>query len=213
MNKKKVLIVGGTPAYLAMFVAIGFDLTDSMEEADLVQFTGGEDVTPSLYDQPTYNRTYNNPFRDEKEQKLYAIAKSLGKKCAGICRGGQFLNVMNGGSIYQDVSDHAIGGTHSVVDVDSGMEWQVTSTHHQMMIAGDEGNVLALAHICTNRVAFEEGSFITKEGLCPHGDVEAVMYEDVLCFQPHPEFGGAQECLSLYVNYLNKLFGEEVCAV
>lgn len=212
---KKVLILGGGPQYARMFVELGFELVTSVEEADLIQFTGGEDVTPKLYGEPSHRQTFNNPYRDGQEKRVYELARKLGKKCAGICRGGQFLNVMNGGKMYQHILGHAIHGTHPATDAETGQVYEVTSTHHQMMIPATNGDVILFADICVSRDVFEDGYFVTKKGKIPTGDVEAIMYEDTdtLCFQPHPEHNGADECKRLYANYLNRLFGEEVCAV
>jgi len=50
----------------------------------------------------------------------------------GICRGSQFLTVMSGGRLFQDVSGHAIMGTH-LIKFKDGSSLGITSTHHQMM--------------------------------------------------------------------------------
>lgn len=58
-----------------------------MSEADVVIFTGGEDINPSLYNQPVGKRTYYNENRDYYEVADFKRAVKLGKVCIGICRG------------------------------------------------------------------------------------------------------------------------------
>ena len=39
---------------------------------------------------------------------------------------------MNGGKLIQDVRNHAIYGTHPIIDVNTEDVYEITSTHHQM---------------------------------------------------------------------------------
>ncbi len=101
---------------------------------DLILFTGGEDVNPSYYGERVGKFTSINKSRDAVEtdmfRKYYVNIPKL-----GICRGAQFLTVMNGGKLVQHVENHGIGGTHSISfgEGDSVKKLEMTSTHHQMM--------------------------------------------------------------------------------
>lgn len=184
---KKVFIVGGNQQYHRMFEMYGFEVTDSYQEADLVVFTGGADVSPNLYGEHKHPRTHSDIIRDANERELYAYITDKPK--AGICRGGQFLNVMNGGKMYQDVDRHGIVGTHLAIDVRTGKEVQVSSTHHQMMRPSDTGEVLTIAGRSTYKEHMVDGEVNRVDGL-EENDVEVVLYPETksLCFQPHPEF-------------------------
>lgn len=183
---KNVFIVGGGLEYKAMFLQAGFAIISDMEQADLICFTGGEDVSPHLYDEEAHPQTYNNLLRDAVEKKMFHRAFELDIPMVGICRGGQFLNVMSGGKMYQHVTNHCRG--HYLIDVLSGKHIFVTSTHHQMMRAGPGGEVIAIAnehgtkeHMSGNAITFAKDN---------EPDTEVVFYPttDCLCFQPHPEF-------------------------
>lgn len=50
----------------------------------------------------------------------------------------QFLCVMNGGKLVQNVSNHATGFTHGITD--GNKIYQITSTHHQMQYPFDLKN-------------------------------------------------------------------------
>ena len=116
----------------------------------------------------------------------------------GVCRGGQFLNVMNGGTMWQHVSGHT--GTHKIVDVTGltdGKEINVTSTHHQMMIPSESspGEILAYADDLSSN--HQTDSKRIHDGI----DVEVIYYERTksLCFQPHPEYPYApKECTKYF---------------
>lgn len=208
-SRKKVLIIGPAHGYREMFIRHGWGLGKTMEESDLVQFTGGHDVTPELYGEPRHPQTDCNPLRDQAEQQIYLLAKDIGMPIAGICRGGQFLNVMNGGSMYQHCNKHAISGVHDAVDDISGEVFKVTSTHHQMIRPTQDATVVVTAQECTQR---ERMSLNQKDPLITYGplpDFEAVYYEETntFCFQPHPEFTGHEELANRYFGYLAQYCG------
>lgn len=137
---KKVFIVGGCFLTNQLFIQNGWSSVTNIHEADLVVFTGGADVSPSLYNAPVHPTTHFDTNRDEREIQIFALCQELKKATVGICRGGQFLNVMGGGEMYQNVSRH--GNAHNIVDLETGEVIYVSSTHHQMMIAVLEGFII-----------------------------------------------------------------------
>lgn len=204
----KVYVLGMSPMYVAMFQREqGYEIVDTIQKADAIQFTGGEDVTPKLYGEARHPFTYNNPARDSVEGDIFE--QVLGKKIMlGICRGSQFLNVMNGGSLYQDVDNHAIGGVHPCYSEHLKRTVEVTSTHHQMMRPHKRGEVEGWAwKLATRKEHMDpEGNITTR--LNDPKDVEVVYYDDTrcLCFQPHPEFAGVHSTREYYFSLLNYYF-------
>lgn len=182
----KILVVGGGMEYIRMFYEAGYVGATSVEDADIVCFTGGADVDPQLYGEKALNTTNFDVNRDKRDIEVYHKANAYGTPMVGICRGGQFLNVMNKGKMWQHVNGH--GRPHSILDSLTGdIIPDMTSTHHQMMRPGPKAIVLATACESTSRQ--NESQHMTS----PHpmkDDVEAVWYDDTksLCFQPHPEF-------------------------
>lgn len=198
----KVLIVGRDSLIEAMFLHRGFQIVKEVggDDPDLVQFTGGEDISPALYGHVKHPATYTNPSRDEYEVNIFH--KYKGKvPLAGICRGGQLLNVLSGGTMYQHVDQH--GRYHLATDVETGREISVASTHHQMMIPGPDGQIIMVAEESNVRW-LEESKQLRKEG---EKDIEAVYYgsTNALCFQPHPEYVDLDhEGQEIYFEYLKK---------
>jgi len=81
----------------------------------LIVFTGGSDVTPTLYgDTSPNNICHSDLKRDREEMEIFKFGKSRAIKMVGICRGMQFLNVMTGGKMIHDLIGHS-SGNHQVM--------------------------------------------------------------------------------------------------
>lgn len=212
-HRPKVYVVGGGIDYIRLMYTLNCDGAKGVEDADVVLFTGGEDVNPALYGELPLAKTHFSVERDAREKLIYEAALKRGIPMVGICRGGQFLNVMNGGKMWQHVNMHALAGTHKAfIEVapynknKTRREIQVTSTHHQMMIPAKHGMVLLTATEATEKDC--AGKSVTGK-IKTDPDVEAVFYDDTdcLCFQPHPEYKNAptdcvdffEECLDNFI--------------
>lgn len=215
-SRPKIWVVGGGMDYIKLFYDLGCDGAKNLDDADVVLFTGGADVTPDLYNEPCMPKTNFDRLRDQKEQAIYEAAKTLEIPMVGICRGGQFLNVMNGGSMFQHVTGHAMPGTHLARieippyggrDKSIRRTINVTSTHHQMMRPTEEAIVLMTAQCSYER--HTPGKTYIGKADDDHPDIEAVFYDETncLCFQPHPEVARApaelvdffEECLDNFI--------------
>lgn len=193
-----VFIEYSSYGYEEMFRNKGWNIVFTVAEADIVCFTGGADVSPHMYGDKKHSNTYDSPKRDAMEALVYAEALERGIPCVGICRGGQFLNVMNGGRMYQDVSDH--GRAHSITDLLTGETLLVSSTHHQMMMPAP-GAILVASSTLGGSREWMEGSVVQRD--VSKEDIEVVLYPNTksLCFQPHPEFVSP-----VYTNMTNYFF-------
>lgn len=198
-----VYVVGGDMLVTSMFTDKGWNIT-SLEDANLVVFTGGSDVDPSLYGEENFASS-TNLARDLREKEIYKYSLELGKCMVGICRGGQFLNVMNGGKMIQHVEAHATGQDHYLEDKVTGEHHSVTSTHHQMMIPNDEvAEIVAIANLKGSKFFLIAGKVTEIE---QPDDTEVVYYDETasLCFQPHPEYGN-EDCREYFFDLLERKF-------
>jgi gamma-glutamyl-gamma-aminobutyrate hydrolase PuuD len=209
-TQRTVYVVGGFCAYEEMFKKHGWIVVDNIDDADLVQFCGGEDVWPGFYGDRIGGRTVFNLTRDKYEKQIFSLALDGGRAIAGICRGAQFVHVMNGGSLYQHVDSHAISGEHSAYVMDEDIvEWYpkgfyVSSTHHQQ-IKDNVGDVIVASWESTFK---ETGSGTTNKPEDHAWDVEAIWHKETSCFcyQPHPEFyltNVPHDCQVFYFKALN----------
>jgi gamma-glutamyl-gamma-aminobutyrate hydrolase PuuD len=206
-NKDLCLIVGGSDSYFIPPNHLGFTPTEDLDSINigrvaLAIFTGGEDVDPSLYGHTKDRSTGSNIYRDSYEKIAYEKIHAAGIPKLGICRGAQFLCVMAGGSLIQDVTGH--GNNHRLKFMDKDGKYKlspekVTSTHHQMQypweLSKDDFNVLAhspspISHYYT----WNGKTYETFEGHGPPSqfDIEpdVVFYRKInsLAIQYHPEW-------------------------
>jgi gamma-glutamyl-gamma-aminobutyrate hydrolase PuuD len=195
----KALILPGAfyGSVVGLMAEAGFIKATSLDEADVVVFAGGADVNPALYNEKAMACTSFHATRDQEEQRVYHAARRLGLPMFGICRGAQFLHVMNGGQLWQNVNNHA-GPDHEIYDIDEDVTVVVTSYHHQMLIDHKDLNVIAC---CNKQIAtrFEQASFtvdLKKEGpeAASELEIEAGSYPTTKCFfvQGHPEVGSRE---------------------
>lgn len=171
--------------------------SDMAKNVSLVVFTGGNDVDPALYGEKRYISTdYPNKVRDEHEIKCFKRTLELNIPMLGICRGSQFLCVMSGGKLVQDVTNH--GGMHGL-KTHTGNIIKCNSTHHQMQKPSNTAQILAFAEPRRSLHYMNgEGKNIVDE---MPGDVEVVYYPNIkaLGFQYHPEWlDPTHECVIYY---------------
>jgi gamma-glutamyl-gamma-aminobutyrate hydrolase PuuD len=194
--------------FAEMFVKARCWRVDSPDEADLVVFTGGADVSPSLYDQRAHPSTTPNKSRDAADIAMWKKCFEDGIPMFGVCRGMQFLWVMQGGSLYQDVDNH--NGEHFIFDrEDNKSVSRVSSVHHQMIdfdsIPKTRREVIATSSKATKRVL--NGTSILEGTI---SDCEAVFMRDTCFFgvQGHPEYRGYEEFLRWTLKKMIKFYSE-----
>lgn len=191
-GKKAFVLPGAFYGQCVLLMAeAGFSKADNVADADVVVFIGGEDVNPKLYNQDNVASGFDDA-RDALEVEIYNRAKELGKVCFGICRGAQFLHVMNGGLLWQDVNHHA-GRSHSIIDLDEDVRLTVTSLHHQMLQDNDTLEVIAVTEdqIATTFIDADLHISLGKGNADHEIEIEAGCYHGTKSFfvQGHPEVG------------------------
>lgn len=196
-NKQGAVFVYGmwmVPAIQQMFLGRGYSIVSAPKEADYICFAGGDDIHPQMYGEKVLSTGYidspciPNESQDQRDTSIYDQFL-CDKTFLGICRGSQFLNVMNGGKLWQDVDNHNHGGLHNITDKITGEYFPVNTLHHQQMIVGDGGETIAFA-TASNHKRGEKQEWDRKPDDKDEEDLEVVWYEasHSLCFQPHPEF-------------------------
>lgn len=172
-----------------LFVAAGMRYVREPNKADIIVFSGGEDVNPALYGEINVG-SYHGPNRDKYETEVYNDALAANKPMIGICRGAQFLHVMNGGKLWQDVTGH--GSSHLVLDHEDNVHFMSTSIHHQMLRPNKD---MAVVAACMTRITSKFHSAVgtfTDLPLHKHYlEIEAGKYTATKCWftQGHPEVG------------------------
>lgn len=187
-GKIAAYIVGGGYAEEKMFRDhIGYDTTRAKTLADLFVFTGGEDINPKIYGEtPHHSVSHWTDSRDAYEIDMYqGINKDTLK--VGICRGGQLLNLMNGGKMVQHTDAHH--GNH-LIRLNNNSMLMTNSVHHQQMIPGPDAEVLACSNVSNLQYINGIWRHRDKKEIEPWSEAEIIWYPKTnsLCIQGHPEY-------------------------
>ncbi|MGX7419913.1 gamma-glutamyl-gamma-aminobutyrate hydrolase family protein [Carnobacterium gallinarum] len=122
-----------------------------VNQIDGLLLAGGQDISPFLYnEEPSIKIQETEPKRDYFEKALIIETLKQKKPIFAICRGIQLLNVVEGGTLYQDLSDYpdwhiqhlqasipSVGGHSITIDAGSHLasilpdNYHVNSYHHQ----------------------------------------------------------------------------------
>lgn len=168
---------------------MGFSVVNTIEDCDVLLFTGGADISPSIYTQPPHDSVYADESRDKRELEAFHKGRELGKGFFGICRGAQLLCACAGGYLIQDVRGHN-RGPHGMI-TNSGAKILATSVHHQMMVPPEGAIIEGWADFSTRGWLFspDRGTFHMDE-IPAEDSVEAVYFPNINAFgvQGHPEY-------------------------
>ncbi|MCD7919961.1 MAG: gamma-glutamyl-gamma-aminobutyrate hydrolase family protein, partial [Clostridiales bacterium] len=153
---------------------------------------GGHDVSPALYQQPRSPHCGPTcPARDRLETALYARALAEGKPVLGICRGIQLINVLQGGTLYQDLpTEFDSPVEHHMAPPYTNAAHRVTvrrGTPLHALLQTEEMGVNSYHHQAVKAL----GADLEVMALSEDGLVEAVRHTGkpfVWGFQWHPEF-------------------------
>ena len=171
---------------------------------DAIVFSGGEDVNPAWYGEEILNETvYMDSIRDHSDSLLARAALASSKPILAICRGAQLMNVILGGSLYQDIptqipgADSHGGGARNKICPEEGSvlsriygpdSLEVNSFHHQTVKAPAPG-IRITAH--------------SADGI-----VEAFETDQIWAVQFHPEKmlkDGEEKWLELFKEYMRRI--------
>ena len=155
-----------------------------VKKVDGVIFSGGPDLDPSYYGETFWNETVQvDTLRDVSDLMLMRAALASRKPIMAICRGEQLMNVVLGGSLYQDLPTQVDtlvkhgGGTWHRIGVEKGSVLYG-------LFGQDSLTVNSFHHQAVKKVA--PGIRVTAHA--DNGIVEAYEYGDrLIAFQFHPE--------------------------
>jgi len=170
-------------------IAVVLPTVDSPERAaqllsrlDGILFSGGEDVSPQMYGEDVLNETVEvDTLRDRSDSLLARAALAAGKPILAICRGSQLMNVLLGGSLYQDIPTQIPGNVgHGATRHNIGLEQGSVLSR---LYGTDSLNVNSYHHQCVKAL----GKGITVTARSADGIVEAWEAPGIWAVQFHPE--------------------------
>ncbi len=113
---KAVELAGGTPIIIPVVDDLD-SIWEFVKSLDGIIFTGGSDIDPYDYGENPDKKLGNvNPFRSRHEIELCKrVLYDTEIPILGICRGLQLINIIAGGTLYQDLESQMKGGfNHSL---------------------------------------------------------------------------------------------------
>ncbi len=185
----------GIKAAGGLTIVLPLDLSDEdanriVETCNGFLFTGGQDVSPSLYGMKDATGTIvSSPERDQLESLLLSKALEADKPVLGICRGLQFINAFLGGTLWQDLpSQHPSEIVHR-----QGKPYGVPT--HQVQLSGDLQTLLGKDFLEVNTLHHQAvkylGNGLIPMAVAPDGVIEAAQLMGkrfVWAVQWHPEY-------------------------
>lgn len=198
---------GGIPIMLPLTKNKG-NIKELTKYCDGFLFSGGHDVNPNLYKEEKSNKCHNICVeRDEMETILFEEIIKEDKPLLAICRGIQIINVLLGGSLYQDLQTQK--GLNHVqkppYDINFHKVDIIKDTPLHNLLNLNEIGVNSYHHQAIKDLAVNlKPMAVSKDGL-----IEGVYLEDkkfVWGLQWHPEFNYEKEETSIKIikEFINK---------
>ncbi|MDO5516662.1 MAG: gamma-glutamyl-gamma-aminobutyrate hydrolase family protein [Clostridium sp.] len=103
----KIQRAGGIPLVVPVLQKYDIEeLNKIIDYVDGIIFTGGCNVDSSWYGEKSIDeQSEEDNLRNEFERDLFIAAKKMKKPILGICRGCQLINVLQDGSLIQNIDD------------------------------------------------------------------------------------------------------------
>nr|WP_307775163.1 gamma-glutamyl-gamma-aminobutyrate hydrolase family protein [uncultured Cetobacterium sp.] len=166
---------------------------NALKTVDAVILTGGEDINPTYYSEKPHKNLENLKHdRDTSDYWLLKVALKEDYPILGTCRGMQFLNVVLGGTLYQDLPTEYIS---NVLHRDPK---KIDFTYHPIKITNKNSKLYDILRKDTITVnswhhqALERlGKGLNIVATAPDNIIEAVELDNssfVLGVQFHPEW-------------------------
>lgn len=151
---------------------------------------GGPDIDPAIYGEDV-DKACGKFITSEDNYDLALIKEAIKQKkpVFGTCRGLQLINVLYGGTLYQDIP------TQYKTELDHSFGDEKNPNLHSVILENDSllakvlGNCEVTANTSHHQCVKDLGKGLKVVGRAPDGIVEAVENEDgsVFAVQWHPE--------------------------
>ena len=165
---------------------------DTLNNCDALVLSGGIDIDPAITrgstDYPNRPERFQ-PERDSFEKALYKQAIENNLPVLGICRGMQLVNVLEGGTLIEDLGTR--NGRHKkegITDKAHRVEINSGTLLHEI-VNTEKGDINSAHHQAIDKL----GPALQSNSVSDDGTIEGLEWKDktgkpfLLCVQWHPE--------------------------
>ncbi|MDD6206494.1 gamma-glutamyl-gamma-aminobutyrate hydrolase family protein [Succinivibrio sp.] len=155
-------------------------------------FTGGQDVSPKLYNEQKADYCGEClDILDNLSVTVYNHAILKKKTILGICRGLQFINVMQGGTLYQDIVSQGKS------EINHHQEKPYCTPSHNVTLVDNSylSDLFEISNIKVNSIHHQSikdlGKDLMINGISQDGIIEAISsttHPYMVAVQWHPEY-------------------------
>lgn len=203
----KIQKAEGIPLEIPVLINFSMEtLNRLVDSLDGIIFTGGQNVDSLWYgEQPLIEQCIEAELRNKFERALFFAAKNKRLPILGICRGSQLINVLQGGSLVQDISKQI----NTKID-HSGVGRKLGEKQHFVYL---EENSLIFKILRKRKISVnsfhvqcikELGENLKVTAKSEDGIIEAIEYEGDFFMQGvqwHPE--ALEDQLSFFKEFVN----------
>lgn len=170
--------------------------TGDFQQCDGFVLTGGIDVEPELYGgAKDYPHKPDNFLRerDQFESEIYSYSQLHRVPVLGICRGMQYINILEGGKVFEDNGEQ-VNKIHKKDTHDKIHGVNIKKDSLLYKVAGIEnGEVNSAHHQGVDPVFLGDNLMVSANSATEEGLIEALEFKDktnkafMLAVQWHPE--------------------------
>jgi len=181
-------------------------LTRLIDSFDGIIFTGGANIDSLWYDEkPFKKQSMESELRNRFEKALFLVAKEKKIPILGICRGNQLINVLQGGSLFQNIDKQMNTDiNHEGVDKKIEEKLHSVSLEKGSFLAKISGEKRILVNSFHVQCIKELGENLKITAKSEDGVPEAIEYEGDFFMkgvQWHPE--ALEDQLQLFREFIN----------
>ena len=211
---EKIEKANGIPVILPVLQSFDEEeLERLIDSVDGIIFTGGCNVESRWYgEKPLKEETREDSIRNNFERELFLAAKKKKKPILGVCRGCQLINVMQGGSLVQNID-----GQLETEVYHNGIGCSINEKIHKVALSNgsilkniynkEEVQVNSFHEQCIKKI----GTDLKATAKClDDGVIEGVEYEGdfyMAGVQWHPE--GMEDQLKLFEEFVERCLNDK----
>lgn len=189
---ESIKAANGNPIYLEEATTLEI-AKENLKKIDCIVIAGGEDINPKLYGEkmkPTCEKVFD--VRDISDFNYVKAAIELDMPLMATCRGMQVLNVVCGGTLYQDIfTEYPVTVSHRDPAVKNFTNHTIEVDDNNIMADALGGKGVHMVNSWHHQAVKEVGNDLVVVAKADDGIIEGIVHtKNKYCYgvQFHPEW-------------------------